>query len=485
MYRNTKPLPTIPKLLAYFKSSTNVQVTDNRFQKTYLANYAAGKEENRSVEVIVGRGKEVQMKGGKIRNEKLASTPKVHAQVREICYPELVCNNLGFEYVWSNVDFVHLTTLPLEYRTGVMKARATTHSKVNSVTDGPKPIYMRRDFPAWRKCTQRQETLIGDYLNSLYWLDKVSKFSLRPPELLIFDTLELFFECFQIKGSVEYRVDPDLALCPWICGNGERVKLRESGVQEAVAFLTSKQQTDFRARLLLQEVFEGIARGEEDLVSRFVAPNTSRDAIVVFSTVNSSVANQYYAHVLFRFGHFETELDLLLQPSMSEAFRNAGLITDPRSDDDWRKLLKRLIMEEEKDRPVSTERFCRSVMEVVQFLKSIRANRFHQAFSYSVNENMIREQATAKLKELEEKRRNDLIVSLTAKQIPHMPTEAELKQATIATPLPWTPMNNPQNPQQTDASFEEQKECMELVLHSIQQYKEGDSMRNIIINGKN
>ena len=53
----------------------------------------------------------------------------------------------------------------------------------------------------WRQFANDQLVHIDDYRKSPYWCDSASSFNVRPPELLAFDNLQLYCECFVTAGT--------------------------------------------------------------------------------------------------------------------------------------------------------------------------------------------------------------------------------------------------------------------------------------------
>jgi len=63
----------------------------------------------------------------------------------------------------------------------------------------------------WRQFRDDQLVHIDDYRKSPYWCDATSAFNVRPPELLVFNDLQLYCECFITVGTQNCSFDQDLS----------------------------------------------------------------------------------------------------------------------------------------------------------------------------------------------------------------------------------------------------------------------------------
>jgi len=118
---------------------------------------------------------------------------------REICLAEVVWFLLGLPYTHCNADFVHVATVPLENRAGVLRQYKKMPKVLSAEsTDDVEAVCGRliADLPEWRRLSADQLAHVDDYRTSPYWCDVTSSFNVRPPELVFFDDLQLYAECF-------------------------------------------------------------------------------------------------------------------------------------------------------------------------------------------------------------------------------------------------------------------------------------------------
>jgi hypothetical protein len=141
-------LSSIPMLSAICRSSTNVDMCDRKFQVSYLVKYISGKEEHQLVDVNPSKNiNEVKATTQSHAHEKISGCRKLvedkenkRGQLgREICLAEVMWFNLNLPYTYCNSDFVHVSTLPLENRVGLIdnKWRQSPEIIGDSVFDIP------------------------------------------------------------------------------------------------------------------------------------------------------------------------------------------------------------------------------------------------------------------------------------------------------------------------------------------------------------
>ena len=255
-------LASIPLLSAICRSATNVDKTDQKFQVNYLCKYIAGVEEHRLVEVTGTKDiSEVKVTTEDHAHEKITGCKKILSQKeekkphhgREVSLTEVVWFALGLPYTYCNANFVHVPTLPLENRVGVLR-----HSRSISTTSRDDSAVTGRvtaGLPEWRQFTANQEVHIEDYRRSPYWCDATSSFNIRPPELLFFNDLQLYCECFVIVGRQPCSFNNDLGSQLWFDGLSRRVLLRSCSIPKAISFASQRANSgDTRAASMLRRV---------------------------------------------------------------------------------------------------------------------------------------------------------------------------------------------------------------------------------------
>ena len=109
-----------------------------------------------------------------------------------LLYPEVI----------TNLNFVSIPSMPLEFRVGV----ALECTVADSAQEGNVSNDIRREIniPSWRQHSLNQMRIYDDLKQSKVSVDRISVFSLRPPELMdIIDTTRNYFRWIHIeKGTI-------------------------------------------------------------------------------------------------------------------------------------------------------------------------------------------------------------------------------------------------------------------------------------------
>ena len=149
---------------------------------------------------------------------------------------------LRYPEMFTDLVFIAISTMPLELRIGgVFVDRETSPSDSHCIT--PLSTNTRRQIrylPEWRKHTSNQITTYTDLKQSRVIIDKISQFSMRPPEFLnIIDMVGNYYRWFfidmkdKVKGDdLEKNITINLNLSSWIDCLERKVKLREMALPE-------------------------------------------------------------------------------------------------------------------------------------------------------------------------------------------------------------------------------------------------------------
>ena len=142
----------------------------------------------------------------KVQTTKVNEEKSRQKRDRKGRYPEGRCISimeqvhlmLSYPEVITNLRFISVPSMPLEFRAGVaMEKTVADSAQVGNVSDD-----IRKDngLPRWRQNTPNQMRIYDDLKQSQVSVDKISIFSLRPPELLdIIDTTREYFRWIYIK----------------------------------------------------------------------------------------------------------------------------------------------------------------------------------------------------------------------------------------------------------------------------------------------
>ena len=259
----------------------------------------------------------------------------------------------------TNVDFVHISTKPLEERIGVEKksqikdTNERRHARNQPLAEHPDDIHVeeidalsiRNGLPDWRKFTAMQVVMAKDYLFSNVSIDKLTLFSLRPPEIAIWIRKPYdYFRWFDVRvvPKDKWRLSLDLNESNWIDAMGNEVRLRSGAYQEILDMLDDGRLFQRQRRDLISHVRDlckacrefhcddtGVGQCLDSVwqlglkynlfVLRFLP-------IPVFPHVLPNQPTRFLLHLLYSLGQFDTELELLGSTSFQECFVKAGLL---------------------------------------------------------------------------------------------------------------------------------------------------------------
>ena len=351
------------------------------------------------------------------RNEDRALSMKrdsKHARGRAISEMEMRQMILQYPEVHTNLVFESIPTMPLELRAGVEKFKFKSQTEDengnrgnqydifrgydgdgNVVEDGAHvgvEIDLVRTLLTLNQDRQIRDTellILKGTKKATLSVDKITKFSIRPPELrYIVDMVGNYYRWFKVgKGSLKYDemhslLDNDLRRSSWIDGLGHIVKLRYNALPEVVDhckylldeefYMLSDTTVEMAEMLIhLNEIYETIDKNEgEELETildetdatffifaqvSLIAPKENDSSnnnlpVPIYTFTKPSMGHQFILHILLSMGRFETEVDLTLHESLRASLRYAKLI-GPENDEESLKqyskdLLQKYVVEQ-------------------------------------------------------------------------------------------------------------------------------------------
>jgi PIF1-like helicase len=294
----------------------------------------------------------------------------------------------------------------------------------------------------WRQFTNDQLVHIDDYRNSPYWCDSASTFNVRPPELLVFDDLQVFCECFVTAGTRRSFFTQELCDQSWFDGLSRLVLLRSCSLSKAISFLTNKSASgDTRAQCLLDCVFQPIARHEMGYEERFVQHTDAQQVVSVISLVKPWDRTKFLAHLCLSLGRYRTEIDLFTNSNLRTAFVKAGLFPDNRdvTRDDVLFVLRKYIMQDLRFHPISARQFGKYAIAALTTLLDLLEDKVIHDYTPCVTNVMLKDQASDFLLRAEESRRVKMVSTLSEDPAVCNLIPDDLILATINKPLQWTP----------------------------------------------
>ena len=324
----------------------------------------------------------------------------------------------------------------------------------------------------WKFTADQIETLM-DSCSSGLTHDKISIFSLRPPQLLFVDDVRSYFRWFIREKTKKSLLNYDLPR-PWMDGTGMLVKLR---IHAKETFLSFAQQC------ISDPHFPGVYQTVQDCIDVVVANNplymfmSLEEAlpIIVFSEVSPSNVLSFLSHILLSMGRFETELTLFKQFSMRKAFALARLIPDADnvSESDINCLMRKYVLEESIGKPGGSRTEDRKLIDGYRIFHSLLikgAIEFDEV--PSVYHHTMQEEVTTKYADFCEEQKKLLIATLKDTCGPFIPSVELLHSATRENQLSWYPtVTGAQG--QTVESVLEQKRIIEHVIHAVDLYRYG------------
>ena len=281
-----------------------------------------------------------------------------HARGRAVAETEMLFSMLRYSEVSTGLVFVDIATTPLELRPSIKVAirKASENSTENvTVEDGSEignecnNAREELTLPSYRQLTNTQLLILSEKKKQKSKvLDKISEFSIRPPELRnCFDQVGMYYRWFVItketltKENVLDILSESLHRSAWIDGQSRKVLFRDIALIEIWDWLenTIAKDDDFNNNIGKQNVYqlfsdikEALSNPEdnEDFVefihSNFLFVEILKLPIPVYSYIRPSIQHQFILHLLLSLGRYETEMDLVKHQTLRDSFRYAKLI---------------------------------------------------------------------------------------------------------------------------------------------------------------
>ena len=482
--------PVVPLLFALLKGSMNCLLCDKIMSAAYLAKYAAGVEEratisisgrsDTTVAVTVKTMKNLKIGKGKFQAKREDELKTSAEKARIIAATECVWHMLNLKYVFPTYEVVHVSTLPLEQRGGVIRRQKSfKRSTRTGVTDSllfcsiRKTLFMDNK----RHFTEFQERCANEHINSKFTIDKVSLYCVRAPELLFVQPIEIYFKYFTWKRlpsqkNISKKLNSSLKKCHWIDAIGNCYQLRQHCVQQFVHFCEEVKSSSCNAsyRNFASQYADILKTDKRNIV--LVSQEEQNDAVVVFSNVMPRNIPKFLISFLLITGKFETEFDLYKHGTLVDAYYRAGLLpsTSNITDDDLNCLLRQYILNLGIFVPGSNVAHEKNFLDAKQAFYSLR-DSISVLHTPTILYSSLQEECSEKVRnyltqKLEVCYRNVHAQITTALK----PTVDEFISASPTEPLHW-PLQNVGN------SFftAEQQNCAKAIKNSVDAYCNGTS----------
>ena len=270
-------------LFVLTRSNGNLKRATGYLASRYLAKYLALVDENNRVYIgsMSQERKVVHLEQVVLHNTKITGSAIQEAKRdsarhdrknptgRAISHMEMLCVVLGYDQVYTNLQFIHIPTVPLEERPAFDRTRPFTRLKEEGVVsedaaeDRPQDLdaadviaaYKVRNLesddqlPLWRQVGALESLLLRDQCLSPQTVDAITLFGIRPPELRFVRQPRLYFRwfyrdvqhragCFKEALDVQREAaNPNLAESCWVDGSNCRVYMRPFAAREILEYL--------------------------------------------------------------------------------------------------------------------------------------------------------------------------------------------------------------------------------------------------------
>ena len=288
--------PCNGRLFAATRSSQNLQFCTGYLVSRYLAKYVAGVDEHNRVRVGIASQQQtdLELQMEMLGNMKITSSIikdkekqkksrdfNHQTKGRAIGLMEVVSLILGYPQVYTDIRFIHVSTLPLEQRPAFDKTSKLSNLKKegiihpNTIIQNPRdldersviPSHLQQDkmfrariLPKWRQHTSTELLILRDQIMSTVLMDSGTIFACRPPELRFIREQKCYFCWFvrnaksglctthEAKERFQFGLKSDYVKSRWIDGTNCDIHLRASALPELIQYLSTLTDTDFECQ---------------------------------------------------------------------------------------------------------------------------------------------------------------------------------------------------------------------------------------------
>lgn len=508
---------------AVCKSMQNVQrLTGTGGCSKYVCKYISKIDEQNYVVIEVNGEGRLVTKSTFLHNTKISSSKMAEDKAREkdhkkpqgfcISHLEMLHNMLKYPEVVTNLDFIKVPTMPLELRTGIVIESDKQMEDGAFISASIASFRRQNDMEEWRLYTNNQLLILDDIKLSNLSVDKVTQFSLRPPELLqICDKLGDYYRWFHISkrkikvSDFPKKLNEDIYYSCWIDGLQRQIRLRKKAIAEIVSWCEKlESESTFhsineRNSLIhmipliydINDIYQAnvneLNTEEEEFYVKVYSDFLFDDEkehlpIPVFSYIIPTMGTSFLLHIMLSMGRFETEIDLTMHATILECLRSCGLVGCNNDTDSLKRyadeLLHKFIIEQVQYFPNS--------QRVIDFWIIAASQLFHSVIVEDelpvteippVQLSKLMASTDGQIIRYAQKIKTNLIncglkEMGTSIETCGIPSKEELENATFSTPLNWDAIASFRKYQnQTDESYQEQKLAIETSIDAIDSYR--------------
>jgi predicted GIY-YIG superfamily endonuclease len=547
--------PCNGRLFAATLSSQNLQLCTGYLASRYLAKYAAGIDENRvHIGAMQDNREGFQAKGEFVCNTKVTGSAIMeseraagqqnaltNAKGRAMSQMEIIALMLGYEQVFTNISFVHVSTIPLEERPGREKKTQLSYLKKQEEVPRDQSRTIPRDLDcqvipshyarqkirrlqSWRRHTASELLLLRDQVLSPLTMDSGTRFGIRPPELRFIRHQKEYFQFFEVdtnSGRVtaaaarqrfEIEVVADFLKSAWIDGFNCYVRLRYGALPRLLEYMETLSDDDFECDLIdrsartirvkfFEELYQLACQQIRHTASQATVWNSRKQIYLVgdaseelpviwFNSVRPGNSARFLYHLLLSMGKFDNEVNLLSGiSSMRTVFKNCGLV---ESFDEFnvKRLVEKYVIQQLVYLPGGSKQFDRCCVECFRCISSsILRDEICIDDLPPVLFTALNRKADEEANDAICTNRESLVDSMLASlggipSIHNLPTKSSLLSATLSDPIS-TSISVSRNSSQSEASFIEQFAALSMAEKAFDSYigASTNTVKNVCFTG--
>ena len=314
-----------------------------------------------------------------------------------------VCHNvLDYDYTYSNATFVHVNTMPPEFRFSSKKYKCVMDShKEKALTLNPNNC---RDHLTqhWRKFTQHQINHAKEYLNSsLHCWGATEKFNVRPPELRIFSNVKIYtrvFKTFSKLTELDGIIKGDLETSTFVDALDNECKIISCSIDSGYQFLLECDDNE-PSKWPLLNLFLKLKDNNTELISKHVFERKSFCTIPVMTQIHPKNLIKYLYHLILCYGKVECENSAFSSRCFMNAMRKSKLITNEDPQQSAMNLQRKVLLEEHVWLPIRGNALGKRIKASKKSLSTFFNDEQLEASCPLVSELMIKQEAETKIKD--------------------------------------------------------------------------------------
>ena len=412
--------PVHPLFFSILRSMQNIQHVSGHSVNAYVCGYVANMDDNvkvylnakamnpKAITVTTEFQYNSKLQSSEYFNRKREARKnrRLHTSSRSITRHQVMGHILGLGEVKTNRVSEPIPTTFYESRAGLRRGIPTNQEKHKEAQANADAVHwyrrqenrdsisvliypdyerLHKKLPRWRQFTLNQVLMMEGDLYSCVTTDRVTVFSIRPPELRFVSHIQSYFRFFYrdkvVLNAKEYKdaLHEDLEQSLWLDGSGRQLLLRDEAICELRQYVNESVTAQFpipdeMVNLLAKLfTFETNAQEDEEDLIFFVSDEEQQELrenfiyscgneilpIPVVTSLKPTDAAQFTYHILLSMGSYSTELDVLSHRNLREAYVAASLFSDSDAEEEISllRLLNRYVIEQLAYQPINSQLF--------------------------------------------------------------------------------------------------------------------------------